>query len=135
MTQADGIQRPLNLDGSVVMMNGDTLKVETTGLAPSADADLWLYPGGVHLDATTTDASGKTQSNVAVPKGLKNGRYKVSVSSTNAANKPIFSTVGLVMEGKTSRSSTLWIGLLIAFAIFVGLAVPTTLRLRRRNNN
>lgn len=135
MTQADGTQRPLNSDGNVVVMTGDTLRVETTGLAPSADADLWLNPGGVRLDTTSTDATGKAQSDVDVPDDIKSGRYRVTVSSMNAEKKPVMSTVGLVMEGKASRTSTFWIWLLIGFAILIGLAVPTTIRLRRRTMN
>ena len=135
VTQADGTQRPLNSDGNVVVMTGDTLRVETTGLAPSADADLWLNPGGVRLDTTSTDATGKAQSDVDVPDDIKSGRYRVTVSSMNAEKKPVMSTVGLVMEGKASRTSTFWIWLLIGFAILIGLAVPTTIRLRRRTMN
>lgn len=131
VTQADGSQRPLNQDGTVVMMDGDTLNVQTVGLASDSTADLWLFPGGTRLDTTTTDATGKAETKVPVPEGLKTGRYRVSVTSTSAENKPVMSTVGLLMEGKASRSSTFWIWLLIALAVVIALAVPTTLRLRK----
>lgn len=117
------------------MMDGDTLTVETTGLAPSTEADLWLYPGGKRLDTTKSDSTGRAETKVPVPAGLKSGRYKVTVSSRNLENKPIMSTVGLVMEGKAARSTSFWIWLLIALAILVGLAVPTTLRIRKNSQS
>lgn len=135
VTQEDGSRRPLNVDGVVVMMDGDTLTVETTGLAPSTEADLWLYPGGKRLDTTKSDSTGRAETKVPVPAGLKSGRYKVTVSSRNLENKPIMSTVGLVMEGKAARSTSFWIWLLIALAILVALAVPTTLRIRKNSQS
>ena len=128
--QSDGTRRPLNVDGTAVMMDGDSVSVRTTGLNPGTQADLWLFPGGVLLDQVEVDPSGMASSRHDVPEGLSNGNYRITVSGASAKGSPTLSTVGLVMTSTTSGSSNWWIWLMIAAVVVLALLIPTALRRR-----
>lgn len=133
-TTQSGDRIALNADGNLVLENGDFVVVSAEGYAPDAEVELWLRSTPVKLATLTADGSGRISGTYAVPVSVDKGDHRVILSGTTRTGAESVVGIGLRVGayGKESNVNKWLISTAIAFAVLLGLAIPTTTRRRRR---
>jgi hypothetical protein len=132
----DGTILPLDNDGNLRVTGGDSVSVEGTGFAANQDVEVWMFSTPQLLATVKADSNGKVVENIKLSTMLQEGNHRFVVDGKSASGTDALVTLGVIVGYESSGLSTtgkLLIALPIAFAVFAGLIIPTTLRRRRKD--
>lgn len=130
----DGTLIPLDSDGNMRVEAGDTVTVDGSGFMPGSGVDVWMFSTPELLSTVKTDASGRIKESVVLPEGIEEGDHRFVLDGRSSSGQDALVGLGLIVgeeSGGLSTAGKFLIALPIAFAVVLGLLIPTALRRRR----
>ncbi len=132
----DGGRAPLDSEGRLRILVGDSIEVDVDGFASASAVEVRMYSEPVLLGRSQVDKAGDLIASYEVPDTVDDGRHTVVMVGESAANQkltfalPVF--VGEESTGPSAVAVTVWV--LLSLAVIGGLLIPAFLRRRRRDN-
>ncbi len=132
----DGGRAPLDSEGRLRILVGDSIEVDVDGFASASAVEVRMYSEPVLLGRSQVDKAGDLIASYEVPDTVEDGRHTVVMVGTSAADQkltfalPVF--VGEESTGPSAVAVTVWV--LLSLAVIGGLLIPAFLRRRRRDN-
>lgn len=124
---------PLDPEGNVHLLPGDTVRIKLAGFEPLSEVEAWLFSTPVLMGRTKVKADGTVTGNYMVPRDAPAGAHRIAVVASTKDGKPAVLTVGIrVGEWERETSIALWLIVLpLVLAVTAALLLPATRRRRR----
>ena len=124
---------PLDPEGNVQLLPGDTVRIRLAGFKPLSEVEAWLFSTPVLMGRTKVSADGTVTGNFVVPRDAPSGAHRIAVVARTEDGKPATLTVGVkVGDWEKESSVAVWLIVLpILLAVAGALTLPATRRRRR----
>jgi hypothetical protein len=125
---------PLDRAGNLVVEPGMTISFGANGFDPNKQVGLWIYSTPRQLTEVMADVNGVVLTDVVIPSDVPNGNHRLVLTGTNKSGNNVVIGVGIAVGSQKESNSTsrILIAIPVAFAIIIGLLLPTSAIRRRK---
>ncbi len=129
----EGGRAPLDADGRIRMMTGDSVEVEVTGFGPSTEVEVRLYSEPTLLGRSGVNAEGQLLASYEIPDGISDGDHTVVLAGeSREAEELVFAlSVAIGEPGEGAPWFTILVLVPLGLAAIGALIIPAVLRRRR----
>lgn len=118
-------------DGVLTLSRSDYLRVVASGFLPESRFGVVMFSDPVKVADGTAGTEGDIDAKFRVPEVLEPGRHTLQVNGLDASNKIVSVSAAVDVTGEGSSPLGRAVLIVIALALIVAVALPTTLRRRR----
>lgn len=129
----EGGRAPLDADGRIRLMSGDSVEVEVTGFGPSTEVEVRLYSEPTLLGRSGVNAEGQLLASYEIPDGISDGDHTVVLAGeSREAEELVFAlSVAIGEPGEGAPWFTIFVLVPLGLAAIGALVIPAVLRRRR----
>lgn len=129
----EGGRAPLDTDGRVRLMSGDSIEVDVTGFGASSSVEVRLYSDPLLLGRSSVGVDGKLAASYEVPAKVEDGRHTVVLLGQSDTDEEITFSLAVMVGDEADGSSpiALLFGVPLLLAIVGALVLPALIRRRR----
>ena len=134
VTDASNNSVPLDDDGNLRVMPGQTINLELKGTTAEATGEAWMFSDPIKLGSFDLSETGSTVTSFKVPESAKNGNHALLVTIRDASDRMTELRLGFAVGEIPEGVSTT--GIVITLLVIAGLAavlLPVALKRRRGN--
>lgn len=129
---SDGAKVPLDADGRLRLMPGDSAVVEVEGFSANSMIEVRLYSDPVLLGRTKVSSTGTVGASYEIPKEVEVGNHHIVMNGDSQSGEVTFSLSVAIGKAPAGLNAGL-IAIPLTLAILGALLLPVALR-RRRNH-
>ena len=129
----EGGRAPLDADGRIRMMPGDSVEVEVTGFGPSTEVEVRLYSEPTLLGRSGVNDAGQLLASYEIPADVTDGDHTVVlVGESRESDELVFALSVVIGEpGDGASWFTVFVLVPLGLAAAGALIIPAVLRRRR----
>lgn len=129
----EGGRAPLDADGRIRMMPGDSIEAEVSGFGPSTEVEVRLYSEPTLLGRSGVNAEGQLLASYEIPDGISDGDHTVVLAGESRdAEELVFAlSVAIGEPGEGASWFTIFVLVPLGLAAVGALVIPAVLRRRR----
>lgn len=134
VTDASNNSVPLDDDGNLRVMPGQTINLELKGTTAEATGEAWMFSDPIKFGSFDLSETGSTVTSFKVPESAKNGNHALLVTIRDASDRMTELRLGFAVGEIPEGVSTT--GIVITLLVIAGLAavlLPVALKRRRGN--
>lgn len=130
----DGNVSPLDGDGNLRLLPGQTIRISMNGFQPNSTIDAWIFSTPVLLGSAKVDATGKVSATFAVSDDVPTGAHRIAVLARLRDGKKASFTLGIAIGNfAKERNMAVWvIATPVVLAVLSALFLPAVYRRRRK---
>ncbi len=130
----EGGRAPLDADGRIRMMAGDSVEVEVTGFGPSTEVEVRLYSEPTLLGRSGVNDEGQLLASYEIPEAVSDGDHTVVLAGeSREAEELVFAlSVAIGEQNEGPSLFTIFVLIPLGLAAAGALIIPAVLRRRRR---
>lgn len=134
VSRADSTEVEPEADGAYVLGPGMKLSVSSTGLRPSTVVNLWMYSDPTIVASVTSSSDGTLNETVNSPASLAPGRHHFVVNSRTPDGGNVLAVFLMKVSPPPGEGVSIGriVAILLGVVVVFALALPPTLRRRRR---